>query len=93
MHRDTLCTKCGLCISACPEEAISIGDKGISIDRKKCTNCGDCMSVCTPGALKILGETMSAGEVFREIRKDEDFYWVSGGGVTASGGEPLVQPE
>jgi len=92
-HRDTLCTKCGLCVNACPEEAISVEDKGISIDRKKCTNCGDCMSVCTPGVLKILGETMSAGEVFREIRKDEDFYRVSGGGVTASGGEPLVQPD
>jgi pyruvate formate lyase activating enzyme len=93
MHRDTLCTKCGLCVNVCPEEAISVDDKGVSIDRKKCTNCGDCISVCTPGVLKILGETMSAGEVFREIRKDEDFYWTSGGGVTASGGEPLVQPD
>jgi pyruvate formate lyase activating enzyme len=93
VHRDSLCTKCGLCIGICPEKAISIRDKGISIDRKICTNCGDCVSVCLPGALKILGQTMSAREVFREIKKDADFYRNSGGGITASGGEPLTQPD
>jgi pyruvate formate lyase activating enzyme len=77
----------------CPEKAISMRDKGISIDRKICTNCGDCLSVCLPGALKILGRTMSAGEVFLEIKKDADFYRNSGGGITASGGEPLAQPD
>jgi pyruvate formate lyase activating enzyme len=93
VHRDTLCTKCDLCIDVCPENAISVRDKGVSIDRKICTNCGDCLSVCLPGALKILGQTMSAGEVFQEIKKDADFFWNSGGGVTASGGEPLAQPD
>jgi len=92
-HRDSLCTKCSLCIGVCPEKAISIQDNGVSIDRKICTNCGDCLSVCIPGALKVLGQTMSAVEVFREIKKDTDFYWNSGGGVTASGGEPLAQPD
>jgi pyruvate formate lyase activating enzyme len=93
VHRDSLCNKCGLCIDVCPEKAISIRDKGLSIDRNVCTNCGDCTEVCLPGALKILGQKMSAGEVFLEIKKDTDFFWNSGGGVTASGGEPLVQPD
>jgi pyruvate formate lyase activating enzyme len=93
VHRDSLCNKCGLCISACAEKAISIQDKSISIERQRCTNCGDCVSVCLPGALKILGKTMSAGEVFKIIKKDADFYWASGGGITASGGEPLAQPD
>jgi pyruvate formate lyase activating enzyme len=93
VHRDSLCTRCGLCISACPEKAISIQDKALSIDRKKCTSCGDCLSVCVPQALKVLGEEVSAGEVFRTIKRDADFYWDSGGGVTASGGEPLAQPD
>jgi pyruvate formate lyase activating enzyme len=93
VHRDSLCNKCGLCIGACPEKAISIQDKGVSIDRKICTNCGDCLSVCIPGVFKVLGQTMSAGEVFRKIKKDADFYRNSGGGVTASGGEPLAQPD
>jgi pyruvate formate lyase activating enzyme len=93
VHRDSLCTRCGLCIGVCPEKAISMRDKGVSIDRKICTNCGDCLNTCLPGALKILGQTISAGEVFREIKKDADFYRNSGGGVTASGGEPLAQPD
>ena len=93
MHRDSLCTICGLCIDACVEKAISVDDKGISIVRKLCTNCGNCVGVCTPGALKLLGETMSAREVFQQIRKDAEFYRNSGGGVTISGGEPLAQPD
>jgi pyruvate formate lyase activating enzyme len=93
LHRDSSCTKCGLCIGACPEKAISIKDKSLSIDRQKCTSCGDCLSVCVPQALKLLGEEITAGEVFRIVKKDADFYWNSGGGVTASGGEPLAQPD
>jgi pyruvate formate lyase activating enzyme len=93
VHRDSLCTKCGLCVSVCPEKAVSFQDKGLSIDRKKCTNCGKCVKVCIPRALKVFGEEMTAGKVFRIIIKDADFFWNSGGGVTASGGEPLAQPD
>jgi pyruvate formate lyase activating enzyme len=93
VHRDSLCNQCGLCISVCPENAISIREKALSIDREKCTNCGNCLDVCLPGALKILGKKMSAREVFLEIKKDADFYRNSGGGITASGGEPLAQPD
>jgi pyruvate formate lyase activating enzyme len=92
-HRDSLCTKCGLCVTACKVRAISLDDKGVSINRQLCTNCGECVKVCIPGALKVFGETMSAGEVFRQIKKDADFYRESGGGVTVSGGEPLSQPD
>jgi pyruvate formate lyase activating enzyme len=92
VHRDSLCTKCGQCVDVCQEKAISVTDKGVAIDRKLCTNCGDCVAVCAPGALKMFGDEMTAGEVFREVAKDADFYRNSGGGVTASGGEPLLQP-
>jgi pyruvate formate lyase activating enzyme len=93
VHRDSLCNQCGLCIKECPEKAISIRDKLIIIDRELCTNCGGCVKVCSPGALKMMGQKMSAEEVFQEIKKDTDFYYNSGGGVTASGGEPLAQPD
>jgi pyruvate formate lyase activating enzyme len=92
-HRDSLCTKCGKCVDACPARAISLDDKGVSINRQLCTNCGDCVNVCVPGALKVFGESMSAAEVFRQVKKDADFYRESGGGVTVSGGEPLSQPD
>jgi pyruvate formate lyase activating enzyme len=92
VHRDSLCTKCGQCVDACREKAISLTDKGVAIDRRRCTNCGECADVCIPGALKMFGDEMSAEEVFREVVKDADFYRNSGGGVTVSGGEPLLQP-
>jgi pyruvate formate lyase activating enzyme len=45
------------------------------------------------GARKICGRFMEAESVFTEIEKDHAFYDVSGGGVTFSGGECLLQPE
>jgi pyruvate formate lyase activating enzyme len=93
VHRDTLCNACGRCLAVCPEQAISIRDKTLSVDRKLCTNCGHCVEVCVPGALFIYGKTLSVKEVFEEVRKDTDFYHSSGGGVTVSGGEPLSQAD
>ncbi len=92
-HRDSLCTACGRCQAVCPEEAITVQAKSISIDRKRCTNCGQCVAVCTPGALFTYGQTHSVREVFEQVSRDREFYNSSGGGVTVSGGEPLLQPE
>jgi pyruvate formate lyase activating enzyme len=92
VHRDSLCNKCGRCVDICPAHAISLGDKGVFIDRQLCTNCGECVAVCAPGAIKVFGEKMSAREVFQLVKKDAEFYRNSGGGITVSGGEPLYQP-
>jgi len=92
-HRDSLCTECDRCVDVCSPQAISLGNKSISIDRKLCTSCAKCVEVCTPGALKVFGEKMSATEVFEQVKRDEEFYRNSGGGVTVSGGEPLSQPD
>jgi pyruvate formate lyase activating enzyme len=93
-HSDSLCTKCGKCVTACTFQAITLNPngKGVIINRERCTNCGKCLEVCFPGALKFYGQEMTAREVFREVEKDAEFYRDSGGGVTASGGEPLFQP-
>jgi pyruvate formate lyase activating enzyme len=88
-HRDTLCDKCGQCISVCEAQAISLNRSGVHIDRKRCTRCGKCVTVCLPGALNILGKSQSADEVFQAVKKDIQYYQNSGGGVTCSGGEPL----
>ena len=92
-HRDSVCDGCGRCVEVCPLHAISLAGKTITIDRALCTNCGECVEACAPGALKMFGEEMSAAQVFREVKRDVDFFRESGGGVTVSGGEPLSQPD
>ncbi len=84
-----LCRGCGACLAACPRRAIRPGSDR-RIDREKCARCGACAAVCDTGALVLYGKRMEAEEVFREIRKDKMFYSASGGGVTVSGGEPLL---
>ncbi len=87
------CTKCGKCAPVCPEEAITLASDGLpQIRRDRCTTCGKCVEVCSDEALAIYGQEMTAGEVFGIVQRDRNFYQGSGGGVTLSGGEPLLQP-
>ena len=90
----TLCTKCGKCAAVCPEEALVFeADELPRIDRQRCTGCGECVSVCNYKALVLYGRQMSVQEVFDAVRRDDLFYRASGGGVTVSGGEPLLYPQ
>ncbi len=87
------CNKCGKCFTACPEDAILLDSEGMPrLARDKCTNCGQCVKVCGPSALILYGEERSVLDVFEEVKRDKIFYESSGGGVTVSGGEPLLQP-
>ena len=77
----------------CPENALVFeNDELPHIDRKRCTGCGECVSVCYYKALVLYGEEMSVQEVFEIVERDNMFYQSSGGGVTVSGGEPLLHP-
>ena len=87
-----LCRGCGECARACTRGAIRF-ERGSRIDRARCDRCGDCVTACDTGALVLYGKRMEAEEVFREVRKDKMFYTSSGGGVTVSGGEPLLWPD
>ncbi len=90
----SLCNDCGRCVELCDPGAISLAEGGgVAIDRKRCDRCGDCVEACAPKALKIFGREISVEEAFLEVKKDELYYRNSGGGVTASGGEPLRQAE
>jgi pyruvate formate lyase activating enzyme len=90
----TLCTKCGLCAEVCPAGALVYeAGKLPSIMRKKCTGCGVCCSVCSYKALVLYGKSMDAEEIYAAVIRDKMFYQASGGGVTVSGGEALLQPQ
>lgn len=87
------CIGCSACVESCPQKALTLGDKGISIDRSRCRICGTCAETCNAEALILIGKEMTPEEVLTEVLKDMPFYRKSGGGVTFSGGEPLIQNE
>ncbi|GHV11555.1 glycyl-radical enzyme activating protein [Spirochaetia bacterium] len=85
------CVLCGKCVSSCPKNLHQINEKGHSFSRGNCDTCGDCARVCPQGALSISGKEKTLDEVLAEALSDEVFYKNSGGGVTLSGGEVLLQ--
>lgn len=87
------CIGCGSCLEACPSSALSLTAEGIRIDRRNCTVCGDCVGACPSGALSLVGERIEAREALRRVARDLPFFRQTGGGVTVSGGEPLLQPD
>jgi pyruvate formate lyase activating enzyme len=93
VYRKSRCIGCGECVKSCQREALSLAAQVISVNREKCVLCNDCCRVCPSDALSIAGKQMSVKEILEEIEKDRTFYEESGGGVTFSGGEPLLQPD
>ncbi len=87
------CIACGKCIERCKNSAIVNKDGRILFERNKCTNCGECTEVCYAGARKISGKEFTVEDAIKEVDKDKVFYRNSGGGLTFSGGEPMVYPE
>lgn len=85
------CIACGECVRACRDNCLHLTEDGLSIDREKCGSCFSCVAVCPTKALVRKGEEMTAEELLRKALADRDFYDESGGGVTVSGGEPLLQ--
>nr|WP_308625293.1 glycyl-radical enzyme activating protein [uncultured Eisenbergiella sp.] len=87
-----LCISCGACARVCPGGLHSFQGKEHHIRFEACRGCGACTEECLPGALKLYGREMAPEEAARLLLEDKDFYGRSGGGVTFSGGEPLLQP-
>jgi glycyl-radical enzyme activating protein len=87
--------QCGLCLQECPESAIFNVDADVKvrINWDLCTNCGKCVPVCPSQALYLFGQEMTVEQVLDEVEQDSTFYRESGGGITLSGGECLLQPD
>lgn len=77
------CIGCGECKKVCPTGR----------DPEKCVLCGKCAEACLGQAIQFYGRTETAEEVMKTVLEDKIFYETSGGGLTVSGGEPLLQPE
>jgi len=76
----SLCIRCGACANACPS-------------MEQCTGCGACADVCPADAVHIAGAPVEAETIARRILANARVLQMNGGGVTFSGGEPLMQPD
>lgn len=83
------CSRCG---NVCGEGALAPGEEGvIEVAWDKCTNCLACADACPSGALSVYGYEITVEEAIKRVEEDSMFYLRSGGGMTLSGGEPLLQ--
>ena len=87
------CKVCGACVTNCPAGALSLSNDAAKTDLALCQRCFSCVSICPQDAHKEFGRIMTVDQTVAEISKDETFFFHSGGGMTISGGECLLQPD
>ncbi|OLN29178.1 Pyruvate formate-lyase activating enzyme [Desulfosporosinus metallidurans] len=92
MYWPDRCIGCGQCLEICSNGAVISTAGKLEYLRDQCLACGACCKACHAGVRELVAKTMSVSEVMAEIEKDLIFYDESGGGVTFSGGEAVMQP-
>ena len=86
------CINCHHCIKTCPQKAINLTENHIQINSTLCDGCKKCVRECPGKALESEGERKTVEEIIQVVLQDQAFYEESGGGLTISGGELLLQP-
>lgn len=85
------CIGCMLCREHCPTGSVIPQELGIEISTAQCLRCGVCVEVCPAHALQFTSTLWRLDDLVRELCRDQLYYEKTGGGVTASGGECLLQ--
>jgi pyruvate formate lyase activating enzyme len=90
LYKQVTCIGCGDCRKACSQDAIELDDQGVHVDLNLCDHCFACVEACPTNSLEAVGIDYELEELVQEVLKDRSFFETSGGGVTLSGGEPLM---
>lgn len=93
LYKRGKCIGCSSCVDACPEGALELTPEGIRPTGRECTLCGACAGACPAAAMEICGRHLPLEELLREVEKERGIMEHGGGGVTLSGGEPLMHPQ
>ena len=92
LYKSAKCIGCSACVEACPEGALKLTPEGIRPTGRPCRVCGACADACPALAMEICGREWPMDELMAEVEKERGVMTDSGGGVTLSGGEPLMHP-
>ena len=93
LYKKSKCIGCGTCVAACPQGALALTPGGIRPSGAECTLCGACAEACPAAAMEICGRQWPLEELLAEVEKERGVMEHGGGGVTISGGEPMLHPE
>jgi pyruvate formate lyase activating enzyme len=93
MYSSSKCIGCGECVQTCPVQACVLTPDGIVTNDSICLRCGQCAETCPAMATEMTGRYESVPELLKIIENERPFFDQSGGGVTFSGGEPLLYPD
>ena len=91
MHFEERCIRCGRCVETAVDHSIRFEGKSVKIDRENCSNLWECMVACTQDAYEEIGVKISVSKLMDKLIRDKAYYDRSGGGVTFSGGDPILQ--
>lgn len=93
MYNASKCIGALKCLENCPNDALKMTSEGIVTDYNSCNLCGKCAEVCPTKAFEMLGSNITISDLMKQIDNEAIFFDQSGGGVTFSGGEPLMHSE